>query len=368
MQIVPVPILTPNLEKIENVEAYLQDIKSNYFTIKSNGVLTRQDDSAVYIHQIKNQLNICNGIGAAIPIEAHYDGQIKWHESTLKSKEETQLNLLVKRRAQIKPIMMIHENLTAITHWIEQNQAYQNPFLQFFQDGIQHRIWKITAPIQIAALQAIFEAQVGHLYIGDGHHRTAAALRYAAQSNATNHLFCTLFNADQINILPFHRMVEGIKGRPVKDFLQKLDFFCHLKPLTHPTKHTVKNTVQMYVAGSWYELKWKKAMLENCMLEVEKLDAALLDQKLLEQLMNITDIRENAIIRYVNGGAEQYNRVATLVNEEEDRVGFCLHPVAISDFINVVNEGSIMPPKSTWFQPRMLSGVMVYEMANQNLI
>ncbi|MEL6718168.1 MAG: DUF1015 family protein [Bacteroidota bacterium] len=363
MQIHPNQLLYPLLDQIDSQEDYFSNAKAKYTTYKKAHLLQQLERPSIFVYQIEKEDKQYNGIVATISLQDHTAGKIKGHEATLEAKELQQLQLLEERQAQVKPILLTYPKVSSIETWIRAIQQAHTLFLKIEIKKTTHRLWKVDSPDAIQKLQWLFKAQVPTTYIADGHHRTAVMARYAAQQPENTYLYCTLFSSDQIEILPFNRVVDGIEERSLKAFLKEMEELCDIRKIDTPFVHPPKHCLQMYVGKQWYALIWKRTVLATCTNPVEQLDPYLLDQRILKKVMKIKDIRSSKQVQYI-GGAEDSSikKITKLVNAQKDRIGFYLPAVQMQDFLEVVNLGSLLPPKSTWFEPRMLNGLLVYEL------
>ncbi|MEM8526372.1 MAG: DUF1015 family protein [Bacteroidota bacterium] len=362
MQIHPSQLLYPLLDQIDSQEIYFSSAKERYSSFKNAQLLEQVERPSIFVYQIQKGDQIYNGIMATLTMQDHKAGKIKGHEATLEAKELQQLELLEERQAQVKPVLLTYPKVAAIETWIRAIQQTHTSFLKVTLKKTTHCLWKVDGQNAIQKLQWLFKEYVPTTYIADGHHRTAVTARYAAEHSKNTNLYCTLFSSDQIEILPFNRVVDGIEERSLKAFLKEMEELCDIRKIDRPFVHPPKNCLQMYVCKQWYALVWKKSVLKTCTNPVEKLDPYLLDQRILKNVMQIKNIRSSDQVKYIGGAEGSIKKMTKLVDTEKDRIGFYLPPVSMQDFLEVVNAGSLLPPKSTWFEPRMLNGLLVYEL------
>lgn len=360
MRILPARFTIPNFDDVET-DRYFQKVKSEYKAYRKKGILQPSNHKSLFIHQVEDQYGTHSGIAGCLSIQHYWDGKIKGHEATLQPKEEKQLRLLRERNAQIKPVLLLHRHEQVIADWITDFQMAHAPYLSITYQEKTHRIWRISSVARQKTIQDLFDQMISTFYIADGHHRTTITAQLSKHLNKPLQLFCTLFSTEQIQILPFHRLVEGVTDRSLPQYMKELSKLCTYTKIDTPHIPDQKHCLKMYVAGDWYQLSWRKKVIAADSI-TRTLDAALLDREILETVMQIKDIRNNNQIKYINGSNDQYERMERLVNEHPDRVGFCLPALDMNDFIAVVKAGRILPPKSTWFLPRMLNGLIVYEL------
>lgn len=358
MQILPSNILTPNLTEISRLDKFWDKTKYKFNTLPLQKVFLKSAIPAFYIYQIRSGNKTYRGVTGAISIQSYLNGEIKGHEDTIEDKEQRQIELLQERTAQVKPVLLTYPAVPAIEQWIE-SHIDATPYLQVEVGEHEHTIWKITAPKEMAIIQYLFEQHVHQTYIADGHHRTVATVKYAESVDQSVYLYGALFSSNQIEILPFNRVVEGIENRSIENLMEHLAHWCEIsigQPLKNVEAH---HQIKMYVQKKWYYLNWKPELQHNL---TNSLDATLLDLGLLKDLMQVDNIRNNKKLEYISGDDPNYKQLQRKVDQHPHKVGFCLPPMSFQLFMNTVNEGHMLPPKSTWFKPRMLNGLLVYEL------
>lgn len=362
MQIHPNQLLYPLIDKINSKENYFSNAKEEYISFKNAQLLEQLERPAIFVYQIQKENKFYNGITATIAMQDYALGKIKGHEATLEAKELQQLQLLEERQAQVKPVLLTYPKVASIETWIKAIQQTHVLFLKLELKKTTHLLWKVDSQDAIQKLQWLFKENVPTTYIADGHHRTAVMARYATTHPENAYLYCTLFSSDQIEILPFHRVIDGTEERSLKAFLKEMEELCDIRKIDRPFVHPPKHCLQMYVHKQWYALIWKKTILKTYTKPVEQLDPYLLDQRILKKVMQIKNIRSSNQVQYIGGASGSIKKMVKLVDQETDRIGFYLPPVQMQDFLKVVNSGGLLPPKSTWFEPRMLNGLLVYEL------
>jgi uncharacterized protein (DUF1015 family) len=221
-------------------------------------------------------------------------------------------------------------------------------------DGIAHTVWRVTGEDMRALIDAF--AQIPALYIADGHHRAASAARVRAEVKGADTFLAVAFPDDQMQILPYNRVVKDLAGNTPEGFLQKLEA---LVPVSdgRPSPST-PGVVEMYLAGRWYELDLRSARGGRNSDRAASLDVSVLQQKVIEPLLDIHDVRTDKRIDFV-GGARGTKALEQLVDGGQAAVAFSLHPVTVEDLIAIADAGGIMPPKSTWFEPKLRDGLIV---------
>jgi uncharacterized protein (DUF1015 family) len=361
MQIHPTQIIYPNTQRISSMDAFLDAVKLDFDLFQQQGYFASATKEAIYLIRIETTQQVFNGVACGIAVERYWQGNIKGHEATISAKEEKQMELLQERKAQVKPVMLTYPQVEAIEEWIAQYQTQEEPFLEIERYNNWHIVWQVTKKQDIQQLQQLFLKHVTDLYIADGHHRTHVTARLSAYLEKPLLLYSTLFSSTQIKITAFHRVIDGVQGRNVETFLAAVNQVCEVKTATAWKLTPDKHEIQMYALGKLYQLTWKPEVLASYTTDSAILDAILLDRFIIQEVMQIKDIRETNLVHYVGGGSESIAVIQKLVDKDSDRVGFFLPPIQIEEFITVVQEGVLLPPKSTFFEPRMLNGLLVYE-------
>ncbi len=359
MQIQPSNILLPNLAHITSLDQFWDRTKYNFNSLPTNEVFTKSENPAFYIYKIQSGNIAYQGITGIVPIQAYLDGEIKGHENTLEYKEQRQIELLQERNVQVKPVLLTYPAVPSIEHWIQAQQE-KELLLKVRMGKQEHLLWKVDSPREIAVIQYLFRQHVRQTYIADGHHRTAATTEYAQTVSHPVYLYCALFSSLQIDILPFNRIVDGVRERSLQGLMEHLRQWCEVSEIK-PYDEGVSINIKMYVQQKWYNLKWKASILAQRQ-EEGRLDAALLDLEVLKHLMQVDDIRNNEKVQYISGDDLNFEKLRRKVDQHPDRVGFCLPSMSFQDFMAIVDRGYKLPPKSTWFKPRMLNGLLVYEL------
>ena len=225
-------------------------------------------------------------------------------------------------------------------------------------------MWPVTEQTDITLLQDLFATHVQRTYIADGHHRTTTMallherLREKSPEYDFDHLFCIFLGADELDILDYNRVVEGLKHLSPTQFVVKMSKIFDLEPLETPRRPLHKHELIMYVRKEWYSLHWKKEVLDSHPGERVLLDASLLNEQVLDAILGIRDVRTDTRINYVEG-SRGIEGVQKAVGASRNRIGFILFPVSFDDLMQMANANESLPPKSTYFEPRIRTGMMV---------
>ena len=370
MQIKPFRVMYPQPSRIPSPDAYCAEAKNRFLDYRRDQLLTQAPENALYIYQIEDGHRRHTGLVALNAVGDFLSEKIKKHEKTLSAREKQHTELLLEWQAMLKPVLLTYPSVPDIAARLQALTQASQPFLElhFKDDGQTHRVWKAVAPADIQYFQDLFARQVSGVYIADGHHRsTTMALLHQHQQRRYpeldfGHLFCAFFATDQLDILDYNRVVEGLNGNSPAAFLEKLTRFFILEPIENPRKPRRKFELKMFFQEQWYRLHWKPDLLRAIQPGAQALpvllDVSLLNEWVLHELLGIDDVRTDARINYVEG-TKGLKGVRKAVRAGTERVGFVLHPVSFADMMQIADAGESLPPKSTFFAPRLKSGVLV---------
>ena len=334
----------------------------NLHRMIDDGVLVREENPVYMIYrQIMGNHTQYGIVGAASCAE--YDsGIIKKHELTRPDKEDDRTRHINILGAQTGAVFLTYPAQPAIDEIVKE-QAGRTPDIDFTsEDGIRHSAWIVRDPVVISNLEQQF-ARIPALYVADGHHRSAAASRVArernADANAPAGVFLTVsFPDNQVQILGYNRVIKDLNGHTKEDFLSQLMEIAEV--LTPPPAHEPreKGEVTMYLDGDWYLLRWKPAIATRGDA-VAQLDVSVLQDNVLSPLLAIGDPRTDKRISFV-GGIRGTAELEKLVNSGQFAVAFALFPTSIQDLMTIADQDGLMPPKSTWFEPKLRDAMAVH--------
>lgn len=323
-----------------------------------DGTLVRDEKPCMYLYELTSaDGHRQTGVLAAVAVDDYLDGTLRKHELTLAHKESDRVRHITAVRAQTGPVFVAYPDSVAIDLIV--GAAKQGEPLYDFvaSDGVRQRVWRIAREVAVEALAVAFST-VEKAYIADGHHRAAAAASICETRRAEGRVddpseafLCVLFPASQLRILPYDRIIELPQGFDDEAFVQALEdagFACGA-PTKAPVVPASKGTFGMYVHGAWREVTWRGAG------EDEALDVAILQDKVLSPLLGIDDPRTDGRASFVGGvTAGELERGAG-----EHAVAFAMHATSMEELMRIADAGGIMPPKSTWFDPKLQSGLAI---------
>lgn len=366
MQIKPFSVLSPKLELVSSPDKFCDEAKNMYQEYVEKGLLTEHKQPALYIYRIEAAHRKHTGLVALNPVEDFFAGKIKKHEKTLDEREQHQIRLFLQWGAVLKPVLLTYPPSPSITDWLDGYARKHKPlFSTHFAKGHQtHRVWAVTGADDIQQAQALFAAQVRSVYIADGHHRTSTMVSLHEQSaeqypqHDFDHLFCAFFAADQLNILDYNRVVDALTNISPASFIARLSGLFNISVLPAPRRPDHKHELVMCLRKEWYSLSWRPEILAEYPTDQVLLDAELLNERVLHNLLGIYDVRTDQRIIYVEGN-KGVRGIQKQMTQSRQRVGFMLYPVAFDDMMRLADLGESLPPKSTYFEPRLRSGLLV---------
>jgi uncharacterized protein (DUF1015 family) len=334
--------------------------KANFTTLRHDAPLVEDDAPSLYFYRLRMGGHEQTGVAACFSLDEYDRGLIKKHERTRRDKEDDRTRHIVELRAQTGVVFLTYKSTEALDRLCRAVTA-DEPIYDFrADDGIHHTIW-IVPPREATAVVDAFAA-IPALYIADGHHRAASAARARAELTSrgdapeANAFIAVAFPDDQMQILPYNRIVKDLAGQTPAQFLAALGARVPVTPGSPVPAG--KGKVSMFLDGAWYAIDLSAAAPADGS-RASGLDVALLQQHVLEPLLQIGDIRTDKRIDFV-GGARGTAALEAAVRDGRAAVAFSMHPVTIDDLMSIADEGGIMPPKSTWFEPKLRDGLLVH--------
>lgn len=337
---------------LENLNAFLQ-----------REVLFKESKPCYYIYQLIMDGRAQTGLVCVSSIEDYNNDIIKKHEFTRPEKEQDRINHIKTTGAQTGNVFLAYRNQASIDTIIEKWKSSKSAVYDFTAaDGIQHTIWAVTDSDTINSITELFEKEVPCTYIADGHHRAASAakVKLALGEKATpaaDYFLTTLFPANQLHIMDYNRVVKDLNGHTPEAFIAALeqDFTVQLQEAAY--KPTSLHSFGMYINNNWYALIAKEGTYTNDPIGI--LDVTILSNNILAKLLNIKDQRTDKRVDFV-GGIRGLGELENRVNSGEMAAAFSLYPVTIDQLFNIADAGEVMPPKSTWFEPKLRDGLLTH--------
>jgi len=368
MNIKPFQAIYPRMSFITSADHFFSNVREEYNEYKSSGFFDKTADEGIFAYQIQAIGKSFIGLVCIIDINDYLEGRIKKHENTLASKEQQQMHLMLKRGAQVKPVLLTYPKVAKIQKLLKKVITEEQPIqrVEFDESNQTHTFWKINDGKIIQKIQELFKDKVPATYIADGHHRTSTtALMYdrtkgTKDEKAYDQLLCALFPTTELEIMDFNRVVEIVGDFSPALFMAQLSKLCNIDVLPRARKPLEKREMTLFLDRTWFSLKWRPEILKALETSHPVLDASLLNEKILQELLYIKDVKTDNRVKYVEGPAG-LDGVMAKVMKGENRMAFMLYPVDMHDFIAISDVGKTLPPKSTWFEPRIKNGLIVKE-------
>jgi uncharacterized protein (DUF1015 family) len=349
-----------NLHKTTDLGERFRQVRSKYETFLKEGILQRDEQPALYIYRQIKEGHAFTGIIGAVSVDDYLNGRIKIHEKTIAKREETFVEYLDITKLNAEPVLLMASDSASIDDIIAEKTLTRPEYDFTTTNKVHHQFWVLDDELSIKAIAQAYSAQDA-FYIADGHHRSSSSAllfeKHKASISTENDpmrlCLAYILSEENVRIYEFNRVVKDLQGLSTEAFLGALttSFTIEKKSAAyHPHR---KGELGMYVQGSWYCLTLRKPS--------EALDVQLLTDLVLQPILGIGDLRKDKRIAFVEGpkGTEALKQA---VDKQGDGVAFTLFPLKVSDIKRIADAGETMPPKSTWVEPKLRSGLVVYEL------
>ena len=341
----------------------------NFKKFQDNKWLIQDAEPKFYIYAQTMDGRTQYGIAGAAFCEDYQNQIIKKHELTRPDKEDDRMVLINTMNANAEPVFLSYRAVPEIDE-IVANITKQEPEYKFVSnDGFGHQFWVINDSAVNAKIEKLFAEKVPALYVADGHHRTAAAARVGLERKAKNpnhtgnedynYFLAVIFPDSQLKIMDYNRVIKDLNGLSSKEFLDKLSASFDIENKGTEIYRPAKlHEMSLYLDGVWYSLNAKKGTY-NDSDPIGVLDVTILTKQVLEPILNITDLRTSKRIDFV-GGIRGLGELKKRVDSGEMAAAFAMYPVSMAQLLDIADTGNIMPPKTTWFEPKLRSGLVVH--------
>ena len=367
-------VIKPEIELPISIDPYSDEVYEKgaevYNTFKKDDVLVQDSSQNFYIYRLTMEGRTQTGLVGCCHFEEYFEGKIKKHELTRVAKEEDRVKHVDTLNANAEPVFFSYRANQEIDSMLE-NLVLEKPVYDFVAaDQIRHELWIIDNASLVSKLEKLF-SDIPYLYVADGHHRTAAAARIGERRKKQNpdhtgdeeyNLFlAVLFSDQELEIFDYNRVIKDLNGLSPTEFIEKISGnFSLLQKSEKAIRPLQKGDFSVYLDKNWYLFSPLSREFDND--PVKNLDVSYLSDYIFEPILGISDQRTDDRIDFV-GGIRGLEELAKRVDSGDMAVAFALFPVSMDELLNVADEGKIMPPKSTWFEPKLRSGLFVHELS-----
>jgi uncharacterized protein (DUF1015 family) len=362
------------IDLMDNVDVHSAEVyakaKENLTQMIDDGILIQDQEPCYYIYELTMNGRSQTGLICGSSIEDYNNGIIKKHEFTRPEKELDRINHIKTTRAQTGIVFLAYNDQADVQQIISEWKSTHEPVNNFTSsDGIQHKFWVINAYPKVAAITNLFKEEVPCTYIADGHHRAASAAKVHQEMMESglsitgeehfNYFITCIFPESQLQIMDYNRVVTDLNGLSEDEFISALqnEFIVSEAKVGEPHKPEKLHEFGMYLNGKWYQLIAKEGTYTNDPIGI--LDVSILQNNILNKLLNINDPRTDKRVEFV-GGIRGLKALEERVDSGEMAAAFSCYPVSIQQLFTIADSGNVMPPKSTWFEPKTRDGLVVY--------
>lgn len=346
-----------------------QKARENLLWLENTGALIKDEEPCFYIYkQIMNGREQVGIVGCA-SIDDYKNNVIKKHEYTLAKKEQDRINHVNTCDANTGPIFLTYRNSDAINDMVAEWMSNHSPVYDFVADGVNQTVWAIDNASVISDIQKEF-TDINSLYIADGHHRCASAVKVGEMRRSENpsyngneefnYFLAIAFPDNDLEIMDYNRVVKDLNGMNEAEFIDAVKVNFDIEELAAQQRPEKRHTFSMYLDGKWYKLIAKADSFDESN-PVDRLDVSILQNNLLEPVLGIKDPKNDSRIDFI-GGIRGLNELKKRANSDM-KVAFAMYPTSIDDLMSIADAGKVMPPKSTWFEPKLLSGLFIHHLS-----
>ncbi|MFK2820122.1 DUF1015 family protein [Flavobacteriaceae sp. LMIT009] len=369
-------VIKPEIDFDESHNPYAPEIykkgKTNFDSLVENGVIFQDEKPAFYVYELTMNDHVQTGLVGCCAIDDYFNNVIKKHELTRPDKEEDRKNHIRSSQLNYEPVFLSYPKADAIDALVEKFKI-EAPIYDFTaDDGIKHRLWIVNEDNDLEQIESLFKTNVSSIYIADGHHRTAAGAlvgrefrdngKSTLNGEARNNYFmAVVFPDNQLKILDYNRVIKDLNGLTEEGLLEAVAKKFDLETKNEAYRPETLHTFGMYLNNQWYKLTAKSGTF-NDSDPIGELDVTILSDNVLEPIFNIVDLRKDKRIEFV-GGLRGLGELEKRVDSGEMAIAFSMYPVSMKQLIAISDNDLLMPPKVTWFEPKLRSGLFVHDIS-----
>lgn len=348
----------------ETIDTHSQEVydkaRENLQAFISRKLLFQENKPCYYLYRLTMNGKSQTGIVCGSSVDDYENGLIKKHEFTRPEKEQDRINHIKTTGAQTGNVFLAYKNITVIDELVSKWTADKNPQYDFVaDDGVQHSIWIVSDDETIQSITNSFKALVPFTYIADGHHRAASAAKVRTSFDNLNaaYFLTTLFPASQLHIMDYNRVIKDLNGFTAADLLNKIKENFTVELQLKAFRPSQLHEFGLFLENKWYKLISKPGTYKDDPIGI--LDITIMQENLLGPLLGIKDQRTDTRIDFV-GGIRGLEELENRVNSGDVALAISFYPVSIDQLINIADSGNVMPPKSTWFEPKLRDGLLTH--------
>lgn len=326
-----------------------------------DGILFYDEKPCYYVYQLVMNGRKQTGLVGLSAVQDYFSDVIKKHEFTRPEKEKDRIDHMLAIKAQTGNVFMAYRDVAELNELVNNWKKRHEPSYDFAaDDDIRHTIWVIDEDSTVNTITSLFQSKVPNTYIADGHHRAASAAKVSRQfpgNKNANYFLTTIFPASELVILDYNRVIKDLNGLSPEEFLKKLENDFIVERLNESYSPRQLHHFGMYLDHQWYKLQSKEGTYAADPIGV--LDITILTNNILDKILGIKDQRTDERIDFV-GGIRGLPELEKRVNRGEMKLAFSLYPVSIQQLFDIADSGNVMPPKSTWFEPKLRDGLLTH--------
>lgn len=351
-------------------DAVYEKAKENLLGLEGSGALIQDSVPCFYIYRQVMNGRAQTGIAGCASIDDYKNNVIKKHEHTLAKKEIDRIRHVDTCNANTGPIFLTYRNKDEINALVNDWTKKHNPVYDFISDGVEQTVWVVDDESSVFNISALFE-QVDAMYIADGHHRCASAVKVGEMRRKENpdytgdeefnYFLAVAFPDNQLEIMDYNRVVSDLNGYSEDEFVNKLSQKFIVNKCDGRYKPSKKHTFGMLIGKQWYSLEARNEIIDDTD-PVARLDVSILQDNVLAPILNITNPKNDSRIDFV-GGIRGLGELEKRANSDME-LAFAMYPTTVEDLMDIADAGLIMPPKSTWFEPKLLSGLFIHHLSD----
>jgi uncharacterized protein (DUF1015 family) len=356
-------ISKPEIDLPVNTNPYSEEVYAkgaeNLQNMLNNGILKQDTQACYYLYSLTMDQHQQTGLVAVASVDDYNSNRIRKHELTRPDKEDDRVRQIDALNAQTGPVFLTYKHNQIIDELVTKLTTNTPTVNVTADDGVIHKLWIVDNSSDINIITSTFD-NMDCLYIADGHHRSAAASRVAAKRQANNYFLSVIFPDNQMQILDYNRVVKDLNGLTIDQFLDHISQSFKINAHKEPIKPQNPREFGMYLNGQWYKLEIHPDKIPNND-PVASLDVSLLTDQILKPILGIEDLRRDKRIDFV-GGIRGLSGLEKRVNSGEMTVAFALYPTSMQALMAVADAEQVMPPKSTWFEPKLADGIVSHQL------